>query len=340
MDKKGYAQLQTTHGNINIELYCNWIHRTCYNFIELCRREYYDDCVFHRLVPGFCLQTGDPTGTGGGGESVWDGKPFRDERDSRLVHDSRGIVSMANSGPNTNQSQFFITLDKAPHLDYKHTIFGKVVGGMATIDRIEAIGSDKKEKPLQEVKLLKAIVFTNPIEEADRLLIEDIKKNIKKRLESTSGSALPTQRTALPSTTNSSSVLPSSTSVSPAVPRVTNTSSSNNNNNTISTSAPAKSSFSFGYTSSSTTTTGVVGSVGSVGGASTSASSSSLQPPVTSKVSVISTSSNARLPAIAAAPATNDDAVEAFLKSQAQRLGTSAEPEKRQKSGFGNFAAW
>lgn len=309
-------QLQTTHGNINIELNCNWIHRACWNFIELCRRDYYDDCVFHRLVPGFCLQTGDPSGTGAGGESAWEGKAFRDEHDSRLLHDSRGVVSMANSGPNTNQSQFFISLDKASHLDYKHTIFGKVVGGMATVDRIEAIGSDKNEKPLQPVKLLKTVVFTNPVEEADQLLMEDIKRNMKKRLESTAGSALPQQRSLLQSNASSSAASGSGTA------SATVTSSAD---------APAKSSFSFAYTTSSKTTTGTPSS-------SSSAAAAVPGNAVPSKAAT--TGSVTVLSAPAPSQATNDAAIEAFLKSQAQRLGGSMEPEKRQKSGFGNFSNW
>lgn len=315
-------QLQTTHGNINIEIHCNWIHRTSYNFIELCRREYYDECVFHRLVPGFCLQTGDPTGTGGGGESVWNGKAFRDEHDSRLLHDSRGVVSMANSGPNSNQSQFFISLDKAPHLDYKHTIFGRVVGGMATVDRIEAIGSDKKEKPLQEVKLLKAIVFTNPIEEADRSVVEDVKRNMKKRLESTAASALP-QR---PPASSTSTSLTSSASISASVTNIDNKSSS-------SVSAPTKSSFSFDYTTSSAAKASGPSTLptNTTATNSTSVSAPKKDSANTTTTSVISSNSN---------QPSNDAAVEAFLKSQAQRLSGSVEPEKRQKSGFGNFSAW
>ena len=164
--------------------------RTSWNFISLCQRGYYDETVFHRLVPGFMVQGGDPTGTGSGGESSW-GKPFRDEFDSRLQHDKRGVLSMANSGQNTNGSQFFVTFQAAAHLDLVHCVFGRVVGGAATLDRIEAIGADSKERPLAEIKLIKAVVFTNPIEEADERLRSEILANISLRTESAIPSPLP-----------------------------------------------------------------------------------------------------------------------------------------------------
>jgi cyclophilin family peptidyl-prolyl cis-trans isomerase len=177
--------LQTSIGNLNLELHCDIAMRTTWNFITLCERGYYDGISFHRLIPGFMLQGGDPSGTGSGGDSAWGkGKPFRDQFDARILHDSRGILSMANSGIHSNKAQFFITLKATSHLDYKHSVFGKLVGGGGVLDRIEAVGSDKKEKPLQEIMLLKATVFTNPIEEADRLLLAEITVNIKTRTES------------------------------------------------------------------------------------------------------------------------------------------------------------
>ena len=181
--KKGYVQLQTSVGNLNLELHCDIATRATWNFITLCERGYYDGISFHRLVPGFMLQGGDPTGTGSGGESAWGkGKPFRDTFDARILHDSRGILSMANSGLHSNNSQFFITMKAVSHLDYKHTVFGRLVGGAGVLDRIEAVGADKKEKPLQDIILIKATVFTNPVEEADKLLFAEISGNIKRRL--------------------------------------------------------------------------------------------------------------------------------------------------------------
>jgi peptidyl-prolyl cis-trans isomerase-like protein 2 len=105
----------------------------------LCKKNYYNNTKFHRLVPKFVLQGGDPTNTGAGGDSAFEGKPFRDEFDMRITHAHRGILSMANSGPNTNGSQFFLTLNETKHLDLKHTVFGRVVGGAAVLDAIEAV---------------------------------------------------------------------------------------------------------------------------------------------------------------------------------------------------------
>jgi peptidyl-prolyl cis-trans isomerase-like 2 len=149
---------------------------------------------FHRLVPGFMLQGGDPSGSGFGGESAWGkGKPFRDTFDARILHDARGVLSMANSGLHSNSSQFFITMKAVSHLDYKHTVFGRLVGGAAVLDRIEGVGADKKEKPLSDIVLLRATVFTNPIEEANQLLYAEIENNIKRRLKNVTNSAFPMQ---------------------------------------------------------------------------------------------------------------------------------------------------
>lgn len=184
--------MQTSHGNLNFELHCDIAMRVCWNFITLCERGYYDGVPFHRLVPGFMLQGGDPSGSGSGGQSAWGkGKPFRDTFDARILHDSRGVLSMANSGLHANGSQFFVTLKAASHLDYKHSVFGRLVGGAAVLDRIEGVGADKKEKPLQEVMILKATVFTNPVEEADKILFAEIEGNIRRRLNNVTKTAVP-----------------------------------------------------------------------------------------------------------------------------------------------------
>ena len=151
--------------------------------MTLVERGYYNDTVFHRLIPGFMIQGGDPTGTGTGGESAF-GQPFRDEFDSRLLHDKRGVLSMANAGANTNKSQFFITFQAARHLDLIHCVFGRVVGGNATLDRMESIGSDKKEAPLSEIKILGVLIIQSPISEADDLLRADIIQSKSKTDES------------------------------------------------------------------------------------------------------------------------------------------------------------
>ncbi|CAH8838953.1 unnamed protein product [Trichobilharzia szidati] len=130
--KKGYVSLITSHGKLNLELHCDLVPKTCENFIRHCSSGYYNDTTFHRLIRYFIVQGGDPSGTGFGGESIW-GKAFPDEFVPNLSHDTRGVLSMANAGPNTNQSQFFITFRQCKHLDRKHTVFGKYVLSLCVI---------------------------------------------------------------------------------------------------------------------------------------------------------------------------------------------------------------
>jgi len=124
--KKYTATIKTEKGDIVVDLFADKAPRTVNNFVFLARQRYYDNVTFHRVIPGFMAQTGDPTGTGRGGP----GYSFEDEFHPDLRHDSEGILSMANSGPNTNGSQFFITYAPTPHLDDLHTVFGKVREGM------------------------------------------------------------------------------------------------------------------------------------------------------------------------------------------------------------------
>jgi len=158
------ATLHTTEGDIEIQLFDERVPETVENFVGLAtgEREWedpqtgetrtdplYDDIEFHRIIGGFMIQTGDPTGTGRGGP----GYTFDDEFHPELRHDSAGTVSMANRGPDTNGSQFFITLDAQPHLDDKHAVFGDVIDGM---DVVEAIGSatpDGNDKPTDAIVL-------------------------------------------------------------------------------------------------------------------------------------------------------------------------------------------
>ncbi|RXN07071.1 peptidyl-prolyl cis-trans isomerase-like 2 [Labeo rohita] len=143
--KKGYVRLHTNKGDLNVELHCDKIPKAGENFIKLCKKGYYDGTIFHRSIRNFMIQGGDPTGTGG--ESYW-GKPFKDEFRPNLSHTGRGILSMANSGPNTNKSQFFITFRSCTYLDRKHTVFGRVVGGLETLTAMENVESDPKtDKP-------------------------------------------------------------------------------------------------------------------------------------------------------------------------------------------------
>ncbi|PRD26332.1 UNVERIFIED_CONTAM: Ppil2 [Trichonephila clavipes] len=171
LKKKGYLQIVTNLGPLNIELHCDMTPKTCENFIKLSKSGYYDDTIFHRSIKNFMIQGGDPTGTGNGGESAWK-KTFKDEFRPNLSHQGRGILSMANSGPNTNKSQFFLTYRSCQHLDKKHSIFGRVVGGLDTLNKMEKIETDKNDKPLETIKILKIMIFLAKLREEERLAAE------------------------------------------------------------------------------------------------------------------------------------------------------------------------
>jgi len=128
------AIIKTEKGDVRIKLFADKAPVTVSNFVFLSRQGFYDGVTFHRVIPGFMAQTGDPTGTGTGGP----GYTFKDEFDPSLRHDSEGIVSMANAGPNTNGSQFFITYAPEPHLDDGHSVFGKVTEGMDVLKTLTA----------------------------------------------------------------------------------------------------------------------------------------------------------------------------------------------------------
>lgn len=144
-----------------VELYHRHTPRTCYNVAALAQAGYYDGTPFHRIIKDFMIQGGDPTGTGRGGESVYGGK-FEDEITRNLKHTGAGVVSMANSGPNTNGSQFFVSLKPCPWLDGKHTIFGRIYSGMAVIQRMGLVATDGEDKPKSEVKVHKAFALCSP----------------------------------------------------------------------------------------------------------------------------------------------------------------------------------
>eukprot|EP00193_Tetraselmis_chui_P010551 CAMPEP_0177775668 /NCGR_PEP_ID=MMETSP0491_2-20121128/14250_1 /TAXON_ID=63592 /ORGANISM="Tetraselmis chuii, Strain PLY429" /LENGTH=148 /DNA_ID=CAMNT_0019294303 /DNA_START=270 /DNA_END=716 /DNA_ORIENTATION=+ len=133
--------LHTNLGDLKLELHCDSVPRASENFLALAASGYYDGTIFHRNIKGFMVQGGDPTGTGKGGKCIF-GTPtgkFPDEIVDSLRHGKRGIVSMANSGPNTNGSQFFITYSKHQHLNGKYTIFGHVIDGQSTLDKMEKV---------------------------------------------------------------------------------------------------------------------------------------------------------------------------------------------------------
>ena len=145
------ATIETTQGTLVIELYKDKAPKTVENFVKLANKGFYNGILFHRVIPGFMIQTGDPTGTGRGGP----GYTFADEFSPDLKHSGPGIVSMANAGPNTNGSQFFITLAATPWLDGKHSVFGKVVEGQAVVDAIAAADRDASDRPRQEISMKK-----------------------------------------------------------------------------------------------------------------------------------------------------------------------------------------
>eukprot|EP01018_Ginkgo_biloba_P012144 Gb_11564 [translate_table: standard] len=149
--------LETSMGPITVELYNKHAPKTCRNFLELSRRGYYNNVKFHRIIKDFMAQGGDPTGTGRGGESIY-GPKFEDEITRELKHTGAGILSMANAGPNTNGSQFFITLAPTPWLDGKHTIFGRVCKGIEVVKRLGNIQTDKNDRPIHDVKVLRTTV--------------------------------------------------------------------------------------------------------------------------------------------------------------------------------------
>jgi len=128
--------LQTNQGDIELRLFPAVAPKAVENFIRLVESGYYDNTVFHRIMRGFVIQGGDPSGKGTGGKSIW-GKPFEDEFDPNVVYDKPGLLGMANTGPNTNGSQFFITLAPTPWLNRQHTIFGEVAQGMDVVRSIE-----------------------------------------------------------------------------------------------------------------------------------------------------------------------------------------------------------
>ena len=154
--------LHTTVGDIKTELFCADAPKSCENFLALCASHYYDGCVFHRCVKQFMIQTGDPTGTGRGGQSIY-GAPFADELVPHLKFSRRGFLAMANSGPNTNGSQFFISFAKLPHLDGRVTVFGRVIDGHGTLDALERLAVDERDRPVRDVKIERVTIHANPL---------------------------------------------------------------------------------------------------------------------------------------------------------------------------------
>jgi cyclophilin family peptidyl-prolyl cis-trans isomerase len=148
------ATLRTTQGDIRIELFQDRAPKTVENFVSLVKKGFYNGVQFHRVIPGFMIQGGDPKGDGTGGP----GYTIRDEFDPTLRHDGPGVLSMANAGPNTGGSQFFITLAKTAHLDGKHAVFGRVRGGQDVVEKIAAVPRDGHDRPKSPVRIVEASV--------------------------------------------------------------------------------------------------------------------------------------------------------------------------------------
>ena len=180
------ATIETSMGTIQLQLFPEQAPKTVENFVTHAQAGYYDGLTFHRVIPNFMIQGGDPTGTGMGGESIW-GQPFEDEF-SQELYNLRGAVSMANAGPNTNGSQFFIVQDKdmteqmqgqmkdagfpdeivdayknggTPWLDFRHTVFGQVISGMDVVDAIAQVKTDASDQPATPVTMDKVTIQEN-----------------------------------------------------------------------------------------------------------------------------------------------------------------------------------
>jgi peptidyl-prolyl cis-trans isomerase-like protein 2 len=171
--KKGYVQLFTNRGEILLELHCDIVPRTCTNFLGLCEANKYQNTKFHRLIPNFMIQGGKSTTDDDA--SLW-GPAFADEFDDRLKHTGGGVVSMANAGPGTNKRQFFMTFKSCPHLDRKHSIFGKVVKGMEVVQELGKIPTDKKDRPLEPVIIERTEILVNPAQEAELQVEKEIEE--------------------------------------------------------------------------------------------------------------------------------------------------------------------
>jgi len=180
--KKGFVTLVTNMGNLNLQLHCDLVPLACENFLTLCDTGFYKNTLFHRNIRHFMIQGGDPQATGRGGQSIWR-KEFPDEFVKSLKHDGAGVLSMANCGKNTNTSQFFICYKSAPHLNNKHTVFGKLVGGMDVLKMMALVDNDTYDKPLMDIIILDTIIYLNPFskEEMDKEEQEEKQKKDKEK---------------------------------------------------------------------------------------------------------------------------------------------------------------
>ena len=151
--------LETTKGNIELELFNDIAPKAVENFTTHIKNKYYDGIIFHRIIKNFMIQAGDPTGTGRGGNSIWN-KPFEDEISDKYSFNKAGILAMANRGPNTNGSQFFITTKETPWLNGAYTIFGKVANkeSYMVVKKLEEVQTTRANRPVVEQKIIKAYI--------------------------------------------------------------------------------------------------------------------------------------------------------------------------------------
>lgn len=148
---------ETNQGDIEFKMFPEVAPKTVENFTTHVKNGYYDGLIFHRVIANFMIQGGDPTGSGTGGESIW-GEPFEDECTPDVTFNKKGLLAMANAGPGTNGSQFFITTVPTPHLTGNHTIFGEVVGGYENVEKIEGCETGMMDRPVEEQKIIKAYI--------------------------------------------------------------------------------------------------------------------------------------------------------------------------------------
>ncbi len=153
--------VETTKGTFEVTLFPDVAPKAVENFLGLVKKKYYEGVIFHRVIKGFMIQGGDPTGTGRAGQSLW-GKEFGDEFSPKVGFKKPGVLAMANKGPNTNGSQFFITTAQTDWLSNKHTIFGEVTKGYEVVQAIESLPTGAENKPVEPPKILKMTEKSSP----------------------------------------------------------------------------------------------------------------------------------------------------------------------------------
>ena len=162
MDINPIVKMKTNQGDITIKLKTETAPKACENFVKLAKKGYFNGITFHRVIQGFMIQSGDPEGNGTGGSSIWEHE-FEDEFDVSIRFDKPGLLAMANRGPNTNGSQFFITTISTPWLDMKHTIFGEVIEGLDVVKRIETTPTNANDKPIEEQTIVSLEVVSRSL---------------------------------------------------------------------------------------------------------------------------------------------------------------------------------